>query len=280
VTTAIPAAPTTRERQGGHADLARGSARSVLLTILGELVWPTGRPAQTSSLLYVMNGLGIEESAARQAIVRGADSGWIEAHRHGREVSWSVTPHLSGIFDEGSQRLLSLSDPIVDWDGTWLTLFVTVPQALRASRKRLYRGLEWAGFGNPAAGVWITPHPERRAQAGALIDKLGLTESTLAFAGQADRVAKGWDLETLADDYAEVESHLVGPGPDEVDGVLFAHVRALDEIQRFPFSDPQLPEALLPGWIGRRVSKTVQSLREGWADEVGERWSEIDGRTD
>ncbi|AMM21866.1 hypothetical protein AX769_19060 [Frondihabitans sp. PAMC 28766] len=260
----------------------------MLLTILGELVWPTGRSAKTSSLLYVMNGLGIEESAARQAIVRAADSGWIEAHRHGREVSWSVTPHLSAIFEEGSRRLLSLSDPFVDWDGSWLILFVTVPQALRTSRKRLYRALEWAGFGNPAAAVWITPHRERRAQASALIDKLGLAESTLAFTGsteplglsEADLVAKGWDLETLADDYAEVESHFSRPRSGEVDGVLFAHVRALDEIQRFPFSDPQLPEALLPGWIGRRVSHRLQSLREGWAEEVADRWSAIDELAD
>ncbi|HEX3679130.1 MAG TPA: hypothetical protein VHU90_05360, partial [Galbitalea sp.] len=153
-----------RERKGGHADLTPGSARSLLLTILGELVWPTLAPAWTSSLLYVMNGLGIEERTARQAIVRGADSGWIEPVRSGREVAWSMSSQLADVFETGSRRVESLSDPFLDWDGNWLILLVTIPLALRTSRKKLYSGLEWAGFGNPTAGVWLTPHSERREQ--------------------------------------------------------------------------------------------------------------------
>ena len=56
------------------ASLAPGSARSLLMTILGELVWPTGQPAWTSALVYVLRGLGVEEQAARRiarAIWRG-----------------------------------------------------------------------------------------------------------------------------------------------------------------------------------------------------------------
>jgi phenylacetic acid degradation operon negative regulatory protein len=77
-----------------YASLAPGSARSLLLTVLGELVWPTGKPVWTWALLYVLKGLGVEEQTARQAIARAALSGWIEAERHGREGSSAGTPPL------------------------------------------------------------------------------------------------------------------------------------------------------------------------------------------
>jgi phenylacetic acid degradation operon negative regulatory protein len=278
-----PAVTALGRRGGGHAELSPGSARSQLLTVLGELVWPTGQPAWTSSLLYVMNGLGVEERTARQAIVRGADSGWIEAHRHGREVSWSLTPQLEGVFEEGSRRVFSLSDPFVEWDGRWLVVLVSVPHELRAARKRLYSGLDWAGFGNPAAGVWLSPHSERREQVAKLIDRLGLTGVTMSFLGAADSVGlseqdivgQGWDLAALADDYAAVLERFRNPMPEPGDETLFTHIRALGELQRFPFSDPQLPDALLPNWIGRQVASHIQELRSRWADDVHARWGQL-----
>ncbi|MCU1480617.1 MAG: hypothetical protein JWQ19_1403 [Subtercola sp.] len=281
---ATPAAATAqRERKGGHADLTRGSARSLLLTILGELVWHSGEPARTSALLYAMNGVGIEERTARQAIVRGSDSGWIEAHRHGREVSWTLSPSLVQTFAEGSRRVASLSDPFDSWDGRWLVLLVTVPQALRAKRKRLYSDLEWAGFGNPSAGVWLSPHTERRDQVAAVIERLDLTEETMSFLGTADSVGlsepdivrRGWDLDAVAEDYEAVLEEFRDPNPQPGDDQLFTHIRILSELQRFPFSDPQLPEALLPDWVGRRTARHLQALRASWAADVAQQWQRI-----
>jgi phenylacetic acid degradation operon negative regulatory protein len=46
----------TAER--GRPQVSAGSARSQLLTVLGELVMPNGNSVWTSSLLYVLTGLG------------------------------------------------------------------------------------------------------------------------------------------------------------------------------------------------------------------------------
>ena len=269
--------------KGPHADLTPGSARSLLLTILGELVWPTGRPAWTSALLAVMTGLGVEERTARQAIVRASQSNWITSQRRGREVSWSLTPEFERVFEEGSQRVRSLSDAYDGWDGSWLILLVTIPHSLRASRKKLYAGLTWAGFGNPSAGVWLSPHPERQDQVGALIESLGLTGSTMSFIGRVDEIGldeahiveQGWDLSSLAARYAAVDEAFRDARPAPGDETLYAHIRLLSEWQTFPFSDPQLPEALAPDWIGRRVSTHIEQLRARWSDEVHARWAEL-----
>ncbi|MFB9073549.1 PaaX family transcriptional regulator C-terminal domain-containing protein [Citricoccus parietis] len=246
-------------------------------------MWPTGEPARTSALLYVMGGLGFEEATARQALVRAADSGWITSHKHGREVSWSLSPYLVGVFERDSQRVLDLSGAFSDWDYRWVVLFITVPQAQRSQRKRLYSDLTWAGFGNPAPGVWLSPHGERRGQVSRVVDRLGLAESTMSFYGpvggvgltETEIVAKGWDLESLAQDYRQVYAEFWDPVPSSDDDLLFTDIRAIGQLQRFPFTDPQLPEALLPDWIGRTVASHIKSLRTEWAGAVRDRWAAI-----
>src|ERR1017187_2607620 len=127
------------------ASLTPGSARSLLMTILGELVWPTGQPAWTSALVYVFRGLGVEEQAARQAIARAAASAGMVPERRGREVRWSLGPRVGKIIESGAPRVFSLSDPFSRWDGRWLAVLVTIPQSHRSARRPLYSGLTWAG---------------------------------------------------------------------------------------------------------------------------------------
>ena len=192
--------------------LAPGSARSLLMTILGELVWPTGQPVWTSALVYVLRGLGVEEQAARQAIARAAASDWMVPERRGREVCWSLGPRMISIFESGAPRVYSLSDPFSSWDGTWLAILVTIPQSHRSARRPLYSGLTWGGLGNPVPGLWLGPHVERAAEVGRLIDRLSLRQHTISFVGtvddigmsQADIVAQGWDLGALHEHYQQV----------------------------------------------------------------------------
>src|SRR5690242_14039810 len=93
--------PVVTRRQ----ELGAASARSLLLTVLGELVLPTGAPVWTSALLDLLADLGVAEKAARQAILRTADSGWIEPRRSGRETRWSLTPSGERLLREGTARI-------------------------------------------------------------------------------------------------------------------------------------------------------------------------------
>jgi phenylacetic acid degradation operon negative regulatory protein len=72
-----------------------------------------------------------------------------------------------------------------------------------------------------------------------------------------------------------VAAQFDSPHPAPGDDTLFTHIRVLAELQRLPFSDPQLPEALLPDWIGRRVTTHLQELRRAWAPDVHARWAEL-----
>jgi phenylacetic acid degradation operon negative regulatory protein len=268
---------------GLPADLTTGSTRSLLLTVLAELVWPNGVPARTSALVAVMTGMGVDERTARQAITRAGRSHWITAERRGREAVWRLTPHALDLFEEGYRRVRALSDRYDDWDGRWFVVFVSVPHLLRARRQKLYDGLTWAGFGNPAPGIWLTPHSQRQDRVRALIERLDLTTSTISFVGEIEDVGlnegtivrQGWNLPGLAEHYASVEEAFRDARPAHGDETLYTQMRLLNEWQNFPYSDPQLPEALAPDWIGRRVSQLIEQLRAGWAPDVSARWAEL-----
>ncbi|MEI2778289.1 MAG: PaaX family transcriptional regulator C-terminal domain-containing protein [Tetrasphaera sp.] len=267
------------------AGLTAGSARSLLFTVLGVMTWPVGGSVRTATLVQILDGLGIEEQTARQAIARAAASDWIVPERRGREVSWSLSARLVAIFRDGVARVSSVSDPYAEWDGRWLAVLVTIPHELRASRRPLYAGLTWAGFGDPAPGVWVTPHTERAPEVAALVAQLGLREHAIAVAGTVESigmspeevVARGWDLEEPRQRYHAVEEMLDHLDPRSPEQVLLAHVRAMNAWQEFPRFDPQLPEALLPNWIGRRVSQRMEELSSRWTAIVHARYRDLEG---
>ena len=75
--TASAAAPTLSRRHAAGAPSARG----LLFTLLGEFVLTTDGTAWTSAVLAAFARLGIEEKATRQALMRTAAAGWLEAEK-------------------------------------------------------------------------------------------------------------------------------------------------------------------------------------------------------
>jgi phenylacetic acid degradation operon negative regulatory protein len=65
----------------------------------------------------------------------------------------------------------------------------------------------------------------------------------------------------------------VRPAPG--DPALFTHIRLVNEWQRFPYMDPQLPESLAPDWIGRRAARIFYQQRSDGHPAAQARWREI-----
>ena len=281
-----PAAAAVAATNGSRHELPAlrvGSARSVLLSVLGELVQPHDEPVWTSSLLYVLTGMGYEERTARQAVERAATAGWMHGSRHGRNVRWTLGPAGRQLIGEGAQRVHSLGQPQSPWNGSWLLLLVTLPGNRRTLRKRLYAALSWVGFGNPVPGLWLTPHTERAREAERIVGDLGLSDTTFAFVGPsasiglADRaiVERAWNLAEVAANYDAVLKQFARRRPARGDELLFAHLELVNQWQRFPFMDPQLPAELLPDWIGRKASAVFERRRGEWTDRAQRRWREV-----
>jgi phenylacetic acid degradation operon negative regulatory protein len=262
--------------------LSQGSARSFLLTILGELVMPHGDTVWTSQLLTVMTGLDIEPQTARQAIARAAASGWIVGERHGREVRWTLTAKCTEMLREGERRVRALAEA-PPWDGRWVIAFLTIPQSRGAVRRKIYAALERRGFGNPVAGVWMSPHPERREDLSGQLDKYNLADSALVFVGtladigmSADEITtRAWRLNDIAALYRHLLERFAQHTPDHGEPTLLAHVRLVNAWQHMPLLDPHLPAQLLPDWPGRDATRVFNELRASTFGETEREWQAI-----
>lgn len=268
---------TRRQQTGGS------SARSLLLTVLGEYVRPSGVPAWTSTLLHVADGLGIEEKAARQALNRLSGDGWIASERDGRRVRWALTDHGRTFLTEGAERIYSFGRDRESWDGRWLVLLVSVPESQRDLRHRLRNGLTWAGLGSPTPGVWVSPHTNREAEAKQVVEELGLEPVAISFSGafagvgsERAMVDQAWHLGELSAEYEDFLSQFAGSRPVSPDEKLYAQIRLVDSWRRFPRLDPQLPlELLPPGWIGLRAANVFEDLHQQWNSAAQGRWTQL-----
>ncbi|MFF6785254.1 PaaX family transcriptional regulator C-terminal domain-containing protein [Streptomyces sp. NPDC012510] len=261
------------------------SARSLLMTMLGEYVLPQGRPVWTSALVDALANFDVEEKSARQALARTAAEGWLASERVGRRVRWALTPPGRRLLTEGAQRIYDFGGGERTWDDTWLVVLVSVPEAKRDLRHQVRTRLSWAGFGSPEPGVWITPHADREAEALGVLKELGLADDAMSFTAaygavgsEAAMVARAWDLSEVEERYEAFIDEFTGLRPADGDAVLHAQTMLVHEWRRFPFLDPRLPPKLLPAnWSGAKAADLFHGRHAEWSPAALERWDELTG---
>ena len=273
------AAPTLLRRHAAGTE----SARSLLFTILGELVLPTGGEAWTSAFIDVLGRLGVEEKAARQALMRTATDHWLSSERVGRRTVWRLTPASERLLRDGTERIFGFRAVAEDWDGRWTIVIARTPETERATRHMLRTRLRWAGFGTIMPGVWLSPRGDRGAEVREILAEAGLPDGYLFAAEyQGDgpvtaMVGQAWDLDGLAAAYDDFIGIFGGPdGPDPLAGVI----DLVHAWRRFPWIDPGLPAQFLPApWTGSEAAELFARRHAEWADEAISEWQQLLART-
>ncbi|GAA4545903.1 PaaX family transcriptional regulator [Pseudonocardia xishanensis] len=271
--------PALSRRRG----LGQTSARSLLLTLLGECVLPREEPVWTQVLIDVLNGLGVENKSARQALARTAAEGLVTSDRAGRRVRWRLTDSGRTLLSDGAERIYGFGRPAPAWDGRWLVLLVSVPETRRRLRHRLRTRLAWAGLGSPAPGVWLTPDPAKEAEVADVVADLELDAVTSSFVGpfgaigeEAEVVRQAWDLAAVEQEYEEFLAEFADADPRTPADVLTHQILLVHGWRRFPFLDPELPAELLPQeWAGTRAAARFTELHARWAAAAQEHWDTL-----
>jgi phenylacetic acid degradation operon negative regulatory protein len=267
--------PVSRRRELGEA-----SARSLLTTVLGEYVLTLDRPVWTRTLVRALSMLGIEEKSARQALARSSGEGWLASRRYGRQVQWELTEPGRRLLSQGASRIYSFGREQPAWDGRWLVLLVSVPDAKRELRHRLRTRLSWAGFGTPSPGVWVCPDPGRESEARQILAELGLAAASMSFLasygsiGTQDCVARlAWDLHGVAQRYQKFTGSFARLEPAGDDEQFTAQTQLVHEWRRFPFLDPRLPAELLGDqWIGTAAAQLFHARHAEWRKGAQRHW--------
>jgi phenylacetic acid degradation operon negative regulatory protein len=278
-----PAVPVTGNDHRRRRELGPSSARSLLLTVLGEYVLPADEPAWTGTLVGALALLGVAEKAARQALGRTAAEGWITSRRRGRLAQWQLTTAGRRLLTEGAQRIYSFGQDGADWDGRWLILLVDAHDLSSQARHRMRTRLTWAGFGALPGGVWLSPDLAREQEASRILAELGTAGGGTSFVAshgeigaQQDIVAQAWDLRAVERRYEEFIATFADVRPGGDDEALTAQTMLVHEWRRFPFLDPRLPRDLLPqGWPGAEAAAVFKDRHGRWRAGAGRCWARL-----
>jgi phenylacetic acid degradation operon negative regulatory protein len=275
VAAADPAPALSRRHAAGAP-----SARGLLFTLLGEFVLPGGGTAWTSAVLASFARLGIEEKTTRQALMRTAASGWLDPEKVGRRTRWRLTVSAQKMLTEGADRIYSFTGPGQSWDGRWLLVYARIPESDRRARHVVRSRLTWAGFGSLGAGLWISPHPDREAEAIGVLREAGVAADAHVFVAQrsglADvqvMVAAAWDLGAIESRYEEFIEEFRAPAPADV---LARQVEIVHAWRRFPSIDPVLPRELLPArWSGLKAARLFADRHQRWSGDAKQEWNRL-----
>ena len=264
-------------------ELGATSARSLLLTVLGEFVLPRAEPVWTQVLIDVLGRLGVEPKSARQALARTAAEGLLESDRAGRRVRWSLSARGRSLLTDGAARIYGFGAPAPPWAGQWLVLLVSVPEVRRQLRHRLRTRLAWAGMGTPAPGVWLSPEPGKQPEVAGVLADLQLTSVSSSFVGpfgeigsERELVAQAWDLAEVEAAYEQFLQTFTAIAPGRPGEFLANQIHLVHAWRRFPFLDPKLPAELLPErWAGARAAAVFDQLHSCWQDQAQQEWLEL-----
>ncbi len=265
----VVATATRRRADGGP------SARSLLISVLGQWVGPTDTPVWTATLVGALEALGIEARAARQAVNRTAADGWLEGESVGRYTRWRLTSSGRRMIGSAVPRVQRSIVSDRTWDGTFLLLTLTGAVLDREARERLAVGLDFEGFGTLGPGTWVAVGEGSREGADSVLSACGLQDRALLFSAQtvdgaetpAEVVALAWDLDTAeAAHEAFLEEFEKAVPADECEAFAM-RTRLAHEWRHLLSVDPSLPLQLLPGdWVGTRARKVFQLRFSEWAE--------------
>lgn len=269
------ASPTLSRRHAAGAPSARG----MLLTLLGEFVLPGDGTAWTSAVLAAFERLGVAEKAARQALMRTANAGWLLPEKIGRRTRWQLTQAARELLTDGAMRIYSFG-PAQDWDRQWVLVAVRIPESDRRARHVVRTRLAWAGFGSLGPGLWISPHAEREQEAIRVLREAGAGADANVFvarrAGLSDTkamVAAAWDLPVIEAEYEQFVAEFRAKTPDDV---LVRQLELVHAWRRFPSLDPALPRELLPArWTGTRAARLFADRHEQWLADSRAEWKRL-----
>jgi phenylacetic acid degradation operon negative regulatory protein len=219
------------------------------------------------TLIEALGAFGYKTPAARQAIARSVAAGWLRTERQGRRSRLSLTGETTQMLATGARRIYSFGDPW-DWDGRWLLVVLRVPEERRDVRHQVRTRLAWAGFGSLGGGLWITPHVERERELSDVDSAAELLsfQAALGTLGDPTKVlAEAWDLDAVARAYGDFVDRFGRLRPKAPEAVFRAQTQLVHEWRKFPFLDPDLPEAMLPvRWPRAQALTVFRDRHEAW----------------
>jgi phenylacetic acid degradation operon negative regulatory protein len=252
--------PTVEEQPEGPRPQA------LLLAFFGAYLLGRGVHVATSSVIEVLDRVGVSEHATRSTLSRMARRDLLRRVRHGRQVYLGLTGRSREVLLDGRARMWHTGVVNDHWDGTWTMLSFSLPDSWQRQRHELRSRLLWAGFGPLQGGLWIAPSKVEFAAVG---DGLEAAAHVKVFEARAlpptdvdALVRDAWDLDAVAARYRSFLDRWSDPTrrpklPDDLATQLLLETHWLQVIRR----DPRLPVQHLPAdWPAEPAHRLFRAL--------------------
>ena len=230
-------------------------ARSALFDVYGDHLRSRGSQAPVAGLVRLLAPVGIQAPAVRTAISRMVSEGSLEPVRLPAGRGYRATDRTIRWLDDVAARVYRRVER--DWDGHWYLALVEQPP-VRTDRNRLRADLSFVGYAELTPHTWVSPFP--RAELPEVLQRAGTTARLV----RADRIepspVDSWDLPGLATAYRRFVAdadRLLADADGGSDRAAFAtRFQLVHEWRKFLFTDPGLPDELLPpDWPGRAAAE-------------------------
>lgn len=266
------------------------NTRSMIFTLYGDYIRHYGNEIWIGSLIRLLKEFGHNEQSVRAAISRMNKQGWVTSKKIGNKSHYFLTERGAVRMEEAAKRIFKLSPD--KWDGKWRLFIYSIPEEKRAIRDELRKELVWSGFGTMANSCWVSPN-ELTKEVYALMDKYEIRPYVHFFAAQYDGphenkklVEECWDLNEINQRYEEfiggysqkyiIDKNKIQKG-EMTDAECFVErTKLVHEYRKFLFSDPGLPEELLPEkWLGSHAASLFSSYYRELAEPASRFFEEV-----
>lgn len=246
------------------------SARSVLVTIIGDTLVPIGSSLWMSQMLRLSEGFGFSDRLVRTSMNRLVAEDWLYTERVGRQSRYHLTNLAFTESAQAAERIYGVGE--VDWTGEWVLLFL--PNSLVAAESaQIVEHLRWNGFVSVSSGVVAAPggKPESARELLHLVDSSIRPVIAMAtFTELASLVEDGFFLaesdgddlaaaySTFAQRYEPLLSSLGSITPEQA---FVLRTMVVHDLRRIRLRWPDLPVQARPvDWPGAHAAEVAGEL--------------------
>lgn len=285
-TTSTATSTPTNPRVAALADTWRErdeiSARSVLVTILGDTVAPLGGVIWLADLIGLASSFGYNDRLVRTSMFRLAADGWVTNERVGRRSRYSLTEFGQAEIADATSRIYRRS--ALPWDGQWTLVFLAAGSS--NGEHELARHLRWHGYAQIAHNVHAKPNADADG-ARTLLERLALQPQPMVATASFDATGPAGASTFRADSglaraeaayrefvdrYEWTESLTTGDLVPQ--DAFLLRTMIVHDLRRSRLADPELPADLLPAdWIGARAMAMAGAAYQA-IDDAAWRWVE------
>lgn len=249
--------------------------QSLIISIFGAYGRNIGGWFSVSTLISLLNDVGVDDPAVRSALSRFKRRGILISEKQSGIAGYALSETTWRTFDVGDARVLQRRTP--PSNAGWVLAAFSIPESKRDVRYRLRSRLAKVGFAQVGGGLWIAPKT-LEVDARYVVEALGIqahvdlfTAEHMAFRPTTEAVHQWWDLASIASEYesfiAEFKSLRSAygrattlPAPTKA----FAdYTKALTAWRPLPYNDPGLPREYLPiAWSGDQATELFYALHD------------------